>query len=528
MIPKAKLPHLFFVFLFLFPSLFPKTVPDGWDWVGNGVEFKVFHLPDPNNVFVARMDRQNPNVTLESSIALGRLSSGRETVRSMAARYDQAINYWGQRWGARNKVVVAINGYYFDPETGLPQRGQVHSGWYAKRFDDYENGSGFAWDLERNAFIGGCVYHRPAKQFITVVKTGATQKFSGINVPRGDDELVIYTPQYDAFTPTDNSGVEVVVELTRPSMILPAPAMARGYIREIRDKQGGSAIAFDQVVLSASGFARAKLLNYGIQVGDEIGISQEITHYDSDCVTPDSTSWTKVYASIGGIFNFLKDGKIQSFDDPGAIFRYPRTAIAFNDRYIYFIVVDGREPGVSLGMTIRELALFARDSLGATWGVAQDGGGSSTMVINGEVVNNTYCNFTDCSKTQVQADELDPSDFPQAAIDLESSAMLEALVANGMMMVDALPMEKAAYLNPGDTLAVLSDTALRLGPGTNYARLATIPTGTPLEILPDMNSLNGVLAKGASWWKVRYGSQEGWAAVWALNDKSRFLPFVFQ
>jgi hypothetical protein len=235
-----------------------------------------------------------------------------------------------------------------------------------------------------------------------------------------------------------------------------------------------------------------------------------------------------VYASIGGIFNFLKDGHVQSFDDPGATFRYPRTAIAFNDRYVFFIVVDGREEKVSVGMTIRELALFARDSLGATWGVAQDGGGSSTMVINGEVVNNTYCNFTDCDHNQTQEIESLPGEFPQAAIDLESSALLEALVANGMMMVEVLPMQKAAYMSPGDTLAVLSDTALRLGPGTNYARLDTIPSGTPVEILPDMNGLNGVLAKGATWWKVRYGSQEGWAALWTLTDKSRFLPFVIQ
>ena len=47
---------------------------------------------------------------------------------------------------------------------------------------------------------------------------------------------------------------------------------------------------------------------------------------------------------------------------------------------------------ISVGMSIHELAVFARDTLGATWGVAQDGGGSSTMVINGQVVNNTFCN----------------------------------------------------------------------------------------------------------------------------------------
>ena len=36
----------------------------------------------------------------------------------------------------------------------------VQSGWYAKRFDDLGGGSGFAWKLDRSAFIGECVDHR--------------------------------------------------------------------------------------------------------------------------------------------------------------------------------------------------------------------------------------------------------------------------------------------------------------------------------------------------------------------------------
>jgi hypothetical protein len=52
----------------------------------------------------------------------------------------------------------------------------------------------------------------------------------------------------------------------------------------------------------------------------------------------------------------------------------------------------------SEGMTIPELARSAKNTLGASWGISQDGGGSSTMVVNGQVMNNTYCNIVDCDR----------------------------------------------------------------------------------------------------------------------------------
>jgi hypothetical protein len=94
------------------------------------------------------MHRDNLSTTIESSIGQGRLSGDAETVSDMARRYDGAINYWGQVWGNTNQVVVAINGFYFGPDVeppGVPWSGQVHSGWYAKRFWELESSSGFAW-----------------------------------------------------------------------------------------------------------------------------------------------------------------------------------------------------------------------------------------------------------------------------------------------------------------------------------------------------------------------------------------------
>jgi exopolysaccharide biosynthesis protein len=50
------------------------------------------------------------------------------------------------------------------------------------------------------------------------------------------------------------------------------------------------------------------------------------------------------------------------------------------------ISVDGRQPGVSVGMNLNELAEYLL-SLGAVDAMNLDGGGSTTMFLDGKVVN---------------------------------------------------------------------------------------------------------------------------------------------
>jgi exopolysaccharide biosynthesis protein len=66
----------------------------------------------------------------------------------------------------------------------------------------------------------------------------------------------------------------------------------------------------------------------------------------------------------------------------------PRTAVGIIDgNHLVFVVVDGRSPGYSSGVTMTGLAQIMKD-LGATTAYNIDGGGSSTMYFNGELVNN--------------------------------------------------------------------------------------------------------------------------------------------
>jgi hypothetical protein len=63
----------------------------------------------------------------------------------------------------------------------------------------------------------------------------------------------------------------------------------------------------------------------------------------------------------------------------------PRTALGINrnGRYLYIVVVDGRQPFYSDGATFAELAELLRQQ-GAFMAMAMDGGGSSTLVVEGE------------------------------------------------------------------------------------------------------------------------------------------------
>ena len=90
-----------------------------------------------------------------------------------------------------------------------------------------------------------------------------------------------------------------------------------------------------------------------------------------------------IHSAISGDRMIVLKGEMApDLDDKGV---EPRTAIGTNrnGRYLYLIVVDGRQPFYSRGATFAELAKILIDQ-GAYIAMSLDGGGSSTMVIEGE------------------------------------------------------------------------------------------------------------------------------------------------
>jgi len=467
------------------------TAVDDWQPVAQGVTFREFVLPGPVHVFVARMDVTSPEVTLESSIATGSLAQGTETVSEMARRYDQTLSAWGGAWGPRHHVVVAVNGSSYNLATGEPYGGLVHDGWYAQRFGELAGTSGLAWSLDREAMIGGCVSNPKSRNLVAVARTGAQMELDSVNLVRQDDGLLLFTPQYDASTPENDGDVEVVIEVDRPVGVVPLPRGVVGFVRELRQGHGHTPLLFDQVVLTADGRA-AEAFTADLRAGDAVTISQEIKDLGGDCRSSPRLDWSSTYAAIGGGFEILRRGELRHSDDIGASVHDPRTAFCLNSDHVDFVVVDGRQDGYSVGMTLDQVAEFCRDELGDTFGINQDGGGSSAMWVNGRIVNR-------------------PSDG------------FERAVANGMLMTVIEPALRSTRFAPGYRVLVQQSGDVRLGPGFNFATRDSLRPGTLVDVWPAASSAQGIFATGMFWWRASYDGEEGWVPERSLVSSLQAL-----
>lgn len=101
----------------------------------------------------------------------------------------------------------------------------------------------------------------------------------------------------------------------------------------------------------------------------------------------------KIYNAISGNTMLVKGGKlaaeILNASTNDASLPNPRTSIGLDQhgKKLIIVVVDGRQPGYSLGVTLTELAMLLQE-FGAYNAMNLDGGGSSTLVItnkNGDI-----------------------------------------------------------------------------------------------------------------------------------------------
>jgi hypothetical protein len=96
--------------------------------------------------------------------------------------------------------------------------------------------------------------------------------------------------------------------------------------------------------------------------------------------------WANVFDAVGGAPLLLRDGEVVGICN-SACGRQPRTGVGVTATgRILLVVVDGRQANWSLGPTAAEFADIMA-GLGAVTALNLDGGGSSEMVVEGEVVN---------------------------------------------------------------------------------------------------------------------------------------------
>lgn len=174
--------------------------------------------------------------------------------------------------------------------------------------------------------------------------------------------------------------------------------------RNITEKT--STIATDNsAILAINGdFYGARTKGYVIRNG----VIYRSTAYDSsteDLVIYDDGSFDIITEGSISTEDLLSNGAIQVLSfGPGlienseitvsssdevdkAMTSNPRTAIGIIDDLHYVMIVSDGRTSESTGLSLYQLATFMQ-SLGVTTGYNLDGGGSSTMYFNGEIVNN--------------------------------------------------------------------------------------------------------------------------------------------
>lgn len=90
---------------------------------------------------------------------------------------------------------------------------------------------------------------------------------------------------------------------------------------------------------------------------------------------------SQAFNAAGGFRMALKDGDVVRSPDDNI---HPRSAVGLSKdgRYLYLVVIDGRQPGWSEGVSLTELGGWMR-RIGAWTALNFDGGGSSAMVLRG-------------------------------------------------------------------------------------------------------------------------------------------------
>jgi exopolysaccharide biosynthesis protein len=212
-------------------------------------------------------------------------------------------------------------------------------------------------------------------------RSKVTIPIDGVDTTRLRGQLMLFTPLYHADTDTAAAGLEWILDRPRgqPSQTLRVVGGPR--------REGRTKIPPSGFVLSFGGTTAPPTLGR-LKRGARVAIQ---VSYDP--LEGEPEIWSRAQDIVGGAGLLIRDGRdvedwsVESFNKGFAEGRHPRTMIGTaQDGTIWLIAVDGRQPQHSVGMTLLELRNFAH-SLGLVNALNLDGGGSTTMWVQGQVMN---------------------------------------------------------------------------------------------------------------------------------------------
>ena len=263
----------------------------------------------------------------------------------------------------RNNAIAAVNGSFFETRNKLhlPVGFMIINGQVVNKSILQRTAIGITKDKK-------IVFGIPKiKGYVMNLNNRKSVVIWGVNRPRKGNEAVIYTREYGENTGTDQSGIELAVRYD-------------GTISKI--SLGNSYIPRDGFVLSLQGWPADFALK--TKATDKIGLVYGL-----------SEKWKNVEQAITGGPLLVKDGEIthkeniefENFNDK-LLAPTSRTAIGVSkDNELILVVADGKQSsGEVTGATFDDMAKIMKEA-GAVGAIGLDGGHTSTMYVNGKVVN---------------------------------------------------------------------------------------------------------------------------------------------
>ena len=334
---------------------------------GPGVIAAKYDIPAlPLKVSVVEMDLTNPYIVMETCLG-GEKSVATETPVNMATRNTRP----------GHEVVSALNGDFFmtspTNEVGLPLSGQVRNDELVL---SSHNRACLVLDNNNRPFIDRLTFtgRVTSGEHSFALNLVNRMRYAYENIAA--NQSFLFTRSYGPVTYSEsNSGKMVLLRPAGEPFKWNANGVEQCVIEDIVDAQGSTTIPDGKAILWLKGTYANQTA--WMSVGDVLDISFSLTLNNG----PQDVN---IHQLIGGSNHIIMQNG-QFMEDWAE--RHPRTAIGFNadSTRLYFVVVDGRHL-TSVGVTLKEMkGIF--DALGAVTAVNLDGGGSSCILANDEVLN---------------------------------------------------------------------------------------------------------------------------------------------
>lgn len=327
-----------------------------------GVSWENFVVEDgPLNYNIIRVNVTDPRVTLETEAGHDQLFRGEKV---LAAVKRETIDDDGYVVAGINADFWAGGGRYI-PVGFLVADGMIYRMPHAKR-------SAFVFTEDEKSYIG------PVTLEVAIGKGDKSLSIRTINPSEEVNVVSLFTPPYGKTVPAQK-GTRYLLSMKGMEFLPNKPVQVRA-VEVSSDKE--TPVSPGTLVLhvpeSQESEARALLAD-----GEEFTVIARLPEVEGVVRSACGGGPKLVEAGKPSVQN-KQEGIGESFTTA----RHPRTAIGFtkDQKNVFLVTVDGRQPDVSVGVNLQELAEFMA-TLGCWSAMNLDGGGSTTMVVDNEVVN---------------------------------------------------------------------------------------------------------------------------------------------